>query len=76
MRALTSEVRQCLARMLAPGDVVMPTTSAATKSCPPGNRSVSAGTHLLFLLPYSPDLNPIDLRRENALPDRFLILII
>lgn len=32
--------------------------------------------HLLFLPPYSPDLNPIDLRRENGLGDRFLILLI
>jgi transposase len=31
---------------------------------------------MFFLPAYSPDLNPIDLRRENGLPDRFLILLI
>ena len=36
----------------------------------------NAGAHLLFLPPYSPDLNPIDLRRENGPPDRFLIRLI
>jgi transposase InsO family protein len=35
-----------------------------------------AGAHLLFLPPYSPDLNPIDLRRENGPLHRFLIFLI
>ena len=36
----------------------------------------AAGARLWFLPPDSPDLNPIDLRRENGPPDRFLILLI
>ena len=35
-----------------------------------------AGAHQLLLLPYSPDLNPIGLRRRNGPPNLSLILLI
>src|ERR1700722_5026079 len=36
------------------------TTSAATKARPPAPSVRAKGAHLIFLLPYSPDLNPIE----------------
>src|SRR5579863_1172664 len=36
------------------------TTSAATKEKPPAPSSEPKGAHLIFLPPYSPDLNPIE----------------
>ena len=58
--AFTAYVEQVLVPTLAPGDVVIldnlgshkgPTVRAAIRK---------AGAHLLFLPPYSPDLNPIE----------------
>ena len=72
----TAWVGQCLVPTLAPGDVVIADNLGSHKGLPARQRIRNAGAHLLFLPPYSPDLNPIDLRRENGLPDRFLILLI
>ena len=74
--AFTAWVGQCLAPTLAPGDIVVADNLGSHKGLPARQRIRNAGAHLLFLPPYSPDLNPIDLRRENGLPDRFLILLI
>ncbi len=86
----TAWVEQCLAPTLAPGDVLASgKRSPGPFSGPPHADNLGShkgrparqlirnkGAHLLFLPPYSPDLNPIDLRRENDPPDHFLILLI
>ena len=74
--AFTAWVGQCLVPTLAPGDVVIADNPGSYKGLPARHLMRDAGAHLLFLPPYSPDLNPIALRRENSLPDRFLILLI
>ena len=55
-------VEQVLAPTLRPGDIVIMDNLAAHKSAPVRNAIEAAGARLLFLPPYSPDLNPI----ENA----------
>lgn len=55
-------VEQVLAPTLKPGDIVIMDNLAAHKSAPVRNAIEAAGARLLFLPPYSPDLNPI----ENA----------
>ena len=55
-------VQQVLAPTLKPGDVVIMDNLAALKSTPVRDAIEAVGARLLFLLPYSPDLNPI----ENA----------
>ena len=74
--AFTTWVDQCLVPTLAPGDVVIADTLGSHKGQPARQLIRAARAHLLFLPPYSPDLNPIDLRRENGPLDRFLILLI
>jgi len=57
-------VEQFLVPTLAPGDVVILDNLASHKR-PPVRRAIrAAGARLLFLPPYSPDLNPI----EQVLP--------
>ena len=65
-----------LAPTLAKGDVVILDNLGSHKGRAARAAIRKAGAHLLFLPPYSPDLNPIDLRRENGPPDRFLIRLI
>lgn len=72
----TAWVGQCLAPTLAPGDVVIADNLGSHKGAPARQLIRNAGARLLFLPPYSPDLNSIDLRRGNAPLDRFLILLI
>ena len=55
-------VHQVLAPTLKPGDVVIMDNLAAHKSTPIKDAMEAVGARLLFLPPYSPDLNPI----ENA----------
>ena len=55
-------VQQVLAPTLKPGDVVIMDNLAAHKSTTVQNAIEAVGARLLFLPPYSPDLNPI----ENA----------
>ena len=55
-------VQQVLAPTLRPGDVVIMDNLAAHKSTPVKDAIEAVGAPLLFLPPYSPDLNPI----ENA----------
>lgn len=55
-------VHQVLAPTLKPGDVVIMDNLAAHKSTPIRDAIEAVGARLLFLPPYSPDLNPI----ENA----------
>ena len=55
-------VQQVLAPTLKPGDVVIMHNLAAHKSPAVRDAVEAAGARLLFLPPYSPDLNPI----ENA----------
>ncbi len=55
-------IQQVLAPTLKPGDVVIMDNLAAHKSTPVRDAIEAVGARLLFLPPYSPDLNPI----ENA----------
>lgn len=55
-------VEQILAPTLSPGDIVILDNLAAHKSAAARAVIEAAGAKLLFLPPYSPDLNPI----ENA----------
>ncbi len=55
-------VEQVLAPALKPGDIVIMDNLAAHKSAPVKDAIEAVGARLLFLPPYSPDLNPI----ENA----------
>lgn len=55
-------VQQVLAPTLKPGDIVIMDNLAAHKSTPVRDAVEAVGARLLFLPPYSPDLNPI----ENA----------
>lgn len=55
-------VQQVLAPTLKPGDIVIMDNLAAHKSPAVRDAVEAAGSRLLFLPPYSPDLNPI----ENA----------
>ena len=69
-------VEKVLVPTLHPGDIVILDNLGSHKA--PAIRAAirAAGARLWFLPPYSPDLNPIDLRRENGPPDRLLILLI
>lgn len=53
-------VEQCLVPTLKPGDVVVMDNLASHKRKPVRAATRQAGAKLLFLPPYSPDLNPIE----------------
>jgi transposase len=59
--AFTAWVRHCLVPALAPGDVVIADNLGSHKGLPARQLIRSTGAHLLFLPPYSPDLNPIEM---------------
>jgi transposase len=59
--AFTAWVGQCLAPILAPGDIVSADNLGSHKGQPARQLIRNAGAHLLFLPPYSPDLNPIEM---------------
>lgn len=54
-------VRQHLAPVLLPGDIVVMDNLAAHKVAGVQEAIEAVGAHLLYLPPYSPDLNPIEL---------------
>ena len=59
--AFTAWVEQSLVPTLKPGDVVVLDNLSSHKD-PRARRAIRAvGAHLLFLPPYSPDLNPIEM---------------
>jgi transposase len=58
--ALRAYVEQSLAPALAPGDVVVLDNLAAHKVKGVRQAIAAAGASLLYLPPYSPDLNPIE----------------
>lgn len=57
----TAWVEQSLAPTLAPGDVVILDNLGSHKGKPARQAIRKVGAHLLFLPPYSPDLNPIEM---------------
>ena len=59
--AFRAYVEQFLAPTLAPGDVVVLDNLAAHKVAGVRQAIAAAGASLLYLPPYSPDLNPIEL---------------
>jgi transposase len=59
-RAFRAYVEQFLAPALAPGDVVVLDNLAAHKIAGVRQALAAAGASLLYLPPYSPDLNPIE----------------
>jgi transposase len=56
----TAYVEQFLAPTLAPGDIVILDNLGSHKGKAARGAIRKAGAHLLFLPPYSPDLNPIE----------------
>ena len=58
--SFTAWVEQCLVPTLKPGDIVIMDNLGSHKGQPVRKAIRSAGAHLLFLPPYSPDLNPIE----------------
>ena len=58
--AFCAYVEQCLAPALAPGDVVVLDNLAAHKVDGVRQAIAAAGASILYLPPYSPDLNPIE----------------
>jgi transposase len=61
--AFTAWVGQCLTPTLGPGDIVIADNLGSHKGLPARRLIRNAGAHLLFLPPYSPDLNPIEINR-------------
>lgn len=59
-QVFTAWVEQCLVPTLAPGDVVVMDNLASHKGKAVRRAIRQAGAKLLFLPPYSPDLNPIE----------------
>lgn len=57
----TAWVEQSLASALKPRDVVVLDNLGSHKGCRARQAVRAAGAHLLFLPPYSPDLNPIEM---------------
>lgn len=58
--AFLAYVQQCLAPTLRPGDVVIMDNLASHKVAGVREAIEQAGAQLLYLPPYSPDLNPIE----------------
>jgi transposase len=58
--AFRAYVEQILAPMLTPGDVVVLDNLAAHRVAGVGRAIAAVGASLLYLPPYSPDLNPIE----------------
>ena len=58
--SFTAWVRQALVPTLSPGDIVVLDNLGSHKGKAVRSAIRNAGAHLLFLPPYSPDLNPIE----------------
>jgi transposase len=59
-RIFRTYVERCLVPTLAPGDIVIMDNLAAHKVAGVRQAIEAAGAVLLYLPPYSPDLNPIE----------------
>lgn len=59
-RSFIGYVEQCLVPTLSPGDVVILDNLSSHKNLAIRRAIRGVGAHLLFLPPYSPDLNPIE----------------
>ena len=59
-QSFTDYVEQCLVPTLSPGDVVIMDNLSSHKRPAIRHAIRSVGARLLFLPPYSPDLNPIE----------------
>ena len=59
--SFSARVAKCLMPTLAPGDIVIDGNLGSHKGQPARQLIRKAGSHLLFLPPYSPDLNPIEM---------------
>lgn len=59
-RSFLAYVEQILVPTLSPGDIVVMDNLGSHKGKPVRQAIRKAGAHLLFLPPYSPDLNPIE----------------
>lgn len=59
-QSFTDYVEQCLLPTLSPGDVVIMDNLSSHKQPAVRKAIRAAGARLLFLPPYSPDLNPIE----------------
>lgn len=57
----TAWVGQCLVPNLTSGDIIIADNLGSHKGLPARQLIRDAGAHLLFLPPYSPDLNPIEM---------------
>ena len=66
----SARIEQVLAPTLSPGDVVILDNPPAHKGAPAREAIEAAGARLLFLPPYSPDFNPIEMAfsKLKALP--------
>lgn len=60
-RSFLAYVEQMLVPTLSPGDVVILDNLGSHKGAAARQAIRKAGAHLLFLPPYSPDLNPIEM---------------
>jgi len=60
-RSFLAYVEQMLVPTLSPGDVVILDNLGSHKGAAVRKAIRQAGAHLLFLPPYSPDLNPIEM---------------
>lgn len=60
-RSFLAYVEQMLVPTLSPGDVVILDNLGSHKGAAARKTIRRAGAHLLFLPPYSPDLNPIEM---------------
>ena len=54
-------VSECLVPELRPGDTVIMGNLSSHKSLAVRDAIATAGAHLMFLPPYSPDMNPIEM---------------
>ena len=59
-QSFTDYVEQCLLKTLSPGDIVIMDNLSSHKRPAVRKAIRSVGAKLLFLPPYSPDLNPIE----------------
>ncbi len=67
-KTFTDYVEQCLVPTLSPGDIVI-MDNVSSRKRPAVHAAIrSVGARLLFLPPYSPDLNPIKQVFAKALP--------
>ena len=64
-RIFETYVETQLAPTLKPGDIVISDNLAAHKSAAAEQAIRAKGAWLLFLPPYSPDLNPIEMARQD-----------